>query len=419
MPTAAVIRPFVFLLAVAALCACAGSPPDDAGTAQRMAPPEAPVPARIAFWDTPQRGANSMNMRPPDRRYFDALHATGARWVRLAPDKWPTAGERDFLIGNADDYRGLVAADLRTLRGVLDDAHAAGVRVVLAPLSLPLLRWRQHNDNQPDSRLWQSLDNQQPAQAFWRDLAGALKGHPALVAYNLINEPAPELGAGLAEHAAPAVMQAWYAAHANGPRDLRRFYAGLVAAVREVDAGMPLMLDAGWYAAADAFGYWPAPLDDPYLLYSVHMYEPYAATSAPNQKRAVAWRYPGQVPYGGRPQHWDAARVADYLALPVHWASRHGVDRRRLVVGEFGCMRRWPDCPAYLRDVLAVLETHQLHWAFYAFREDGWDGMDYELGERALPWSYWQAEARGEMPEPPRRDTPLFRILRDALRPAR
>ncbi|KAG0770878.1 hypothetical protein G6F22_017001 [Rhizopus arrhizus] len=70
----------------------------------------------------------------------------------------------------------------------------------------------------------------------------------------------------------------------------------LIARIREVDTEMPLMLDAGWYAAADGFNYWPAPLDDAKLLYSVHMYEPYAATSAPNQKRAKPWRYPGSLP---------------------------------------------------------------------------------------------------------------------------
>lgn len=369
----------------------------------------------MAFWAAQRRGANSMNQRPPDRAYFQALRATGATWVRLVPDKWPTAGKRDFLIGDADHYEGLVQADLAVLRRVLDDAHAAGMPVVLTPLSLPLLRWRQHNDNRLDDRLWRSLDNQQPAQAFWRDLATALKGHPALVGYNLINEPAPEGGGGLPEHAPAAAMRAWYAQAQGGSRDLRHFYAGLIAAVRQADAAMPLMLDAGWYAAADAFSYWPAPLEDKNVLYSVHMYEPYAATSAPNQRRSTPYRYPGTVPFGDAEAHWDAQRVADYLQQPMTWARAHGIAANRMVVAEFGCMRRWPDCPAYLRDVLSVLGREQVHWAFYAFREDGWDGMDYELGDRPLPMAYWEAQAKGLAPEPPRRDTALFRLIGNAL----
>ena len=180
---------------------------------------------------------------------------------------------------------------------------------------------------------------------------------------------------------------------------------------------MPLMLDAGWYAAADAFDYWPAPLDDTKLLYSVHMYEPYAATSAPNQKRATPHRYPAEVPFGPGKQRWDAARVRSYLQQPMDWAKTHGIGANRMVIGEFGCMRRWPDCAAYLRDVLAVAEQQQVHWAFYAFREDGWDGMDYELGDKALPGAYWQAVEKGEAVPPPRSlQAPLFAPILQRLK---
>ncbi|MFL0350902.1 glycoside hydrolase family 5 protein [Stenotrophomonas lactitubi] len=373
--------------------------------------------ADITFWDTPQRGGNSFNEAPPGKAYFQALRDTGATWVRLTPDKWRSAGGRDFLMGDADHYQGLVEADVTTLRRALDDANAVGLKVVLVPLSLPLLRWKQKNGDVVDQRLWQSFDNHAPAQRFWRDLAAALKGHPALAGYNLINEPAPEYGTTLAEHASREDMLKWYAGVQGGPRDLRQLYTELVASVREVDADMPLMLDAGWYAAADAFDYWPAPLDDTKLLYSVHMYEPYAATSAPNQKRSKPYRYPAEVPFGDRSERWDAARVRSYLQQPMDWAKTHGIGANRMVIGEFGCMRRWPDCGRYLRDVLDVAEQQKVHWAFYAFREDGWDGMDYELGDKPLPGSYWQAVEKGEAVQPPRSmQAPLFAPILQRLK---
>lgn len=373
--------------------------------------------ADITFWDTPQRGGNSFNEAPPDKAYFQALRDTGATWVRLTPDKWRSAGGRDFLMGDADHYQGLVQADVTTLRRALDDANAVGLKVVLVPLSLPLLRWKQKNGDVVDQRLWQSFDNHAPAQRFWRDLAAALKGHPALAGYNLINEPAPEYGTTLAEHASREDMLKWYAGVQGGPRDLRQLYMELVASVREVDAEIPLILDAGWYAAADAFDYWPAPLDDAKLLYSVHMYEPYAATSAPNQKRSKPYRYPAEVPFGYRSERWDAARVRSYLQQPMDWAKTHGIGANRMVIGEFGCMRRWPDCGRYLRDVLDVAEQQKVHWAFYAFREDGWDGMDYELGDKPLPGSYWQAVEKGEAVQPPRSmQAPLFAPILQRLK---
>ncbi len=88
----------------------------------------------IAFWDVPRRGSNCFNEAPPDAGYFKALRGYGATWVRLTFSKWKSARTGDFLFGSLDDYRSLVDEDLATFRGVLDDAHAAGLRVVLVPL---------------------------------------------------------------------------------------------------------------------------------------------------------------------------------------------------------------------------------------------------------------------------------------------
>lgn len=370
----------------------------------------------IDFWNTPRHGGNSFNRLPPDQSYFQALSGYGATWVRLSYDKWKPEG-RDFLLGDADAYNGLSQQDLAQLKTVLDNAHAAGLKVVIAPLSLPGMRWSQNNQGQFDDRLWQDKRYWAQAVNFWRDLAQALKDHPAVAAYNLINEPAPERNAGLAEHAEQQRMQQWYAGEQGGPRDLPALYRELVAAIREVDVSTPIMVDAGWYAAADAFGYWPAALADGRVLYSVHMYEPYSATSAPNMARKQPIPYPGPTPFGGKREQWDGERVAAYLQKPLDWADAVGVPRSRLVVGEFGCMRRLAGCKQYLEDVLTVLDKQQLHWAFYSFREDNWDGMDYELGAAKVPWRYWQAIDKGEPDPVARQATAEFEPIRRRLAP--
>lgn len=368
------------------------------------------------FWNSPQKGGNSFNTAPPQQEYFDALARYGATWVRLSYDKWQPE-QRDFLLGDADHYQGLQANDVAQLKTILDRAHAAGLKVVIAPLSLPGMRWSQNNGDVFDDRLWQNRDYWRQAAAFWRDLAGELKDHPAVAAYNLINEPAPEKHGGLAEHASPADMSAWYAREAGGTRDLPAFYEQVLEAIREVDPLTPVMLDAGWYAAADAFSYWPQALDDSRVLYSVHMYEPYAATSAPNLKREKPYPYPGTVPFGGAMQSWNGARVAEYLRQPMQWAKTAGLPLNRLVIGEFGCMRQLPGCRQYLDDVLKVLDGTPLHWAFYSFREDTWDGMDYELGTGALPWRYWQALEQGKPDPLPRVPTQVFEPILRRLAP--
>ncbi|MFV3285470.1 glycoside hydrolase family 5 protein [Pseudomonas sp. NY15356] len=368
----------------------------------------------IDFWDTPRHGGNSFNRLPPDQAYFEALKGYGATWVRLSYDKWKPE-RRDFLMGDADAYKGLVAADLASLKATLDNAHAAGLKVVIAPLSLPGMRWAQNNQGTFDDRLWQDKAYWAQAADFWRDLALALKGHPAVAAYNLINEPAPEMRGGLAEHAEPGRMRQWYAQAQGSARDLPAFYRQVVAAIREVDTVTPVMLDAGWYAAADAFGYWPAPLQDARVLYSLHMYEPYQATSAPNMARKQPIPYPGPAPFGGKREHWGAERVAEYLQQPLAWVDAMKIPRSRLVVGEFGCMRQLAGCKQYLEDVLTVLDQNKLHWAFYSFREDNWDGMDYELGSAKVPWRYWQAIDKGEPDPLVRQATAEFEPIRQRL----
>ena len=368
----------------------------------------------IHFWDKPQHGGNSFNRLPPDQAYFDALHGYGAGWVRLSYDKWKPA-KRDFLLGDADHYDGIPAADLATLKDTLDRADKAGLKVVITSLSLPGMRWAQNNGGTFDGRLWQDKTWWEESARFWSDLATALKDHPAVAAYNIINEPAPEKKNGLAEHAPAADMKAWYAANKGTARDLGAFYETVIAAIRKVDPKTPVMVDAGWYAAADAFGYWPAPLSDDKVLYSFHMYEPYAATSAPNMKRDKPYAYPGEVPFGEGTEKWDRKKVADYLAQPVDWAKQVGLPANRLVAGEFGCMRRWEGCKAYLDDVLTALDSHNLHWAFYSFREDSWDGMDYELGSKKVHWSYWEAIDAGKPDPVKRKATPEFEIIRKRL----
>ncbi|OCP00556.1 MULTISPECIES: cellulase family glycosylhydrolase [unclassified Ensifer] len=361
----------------------------------------------ISFWDTPQHGGNSFNRLPPDEAYFKALAGYGATWVRLSYDKWKPA-QRDYLIGDADKYEGIPAADIKTLRETLDRADKAGLKVVIAPLSLPGMRWAQNNGNRFDGRLWQDKAWWGQAARFWRDLARELKDHPAVAAYNIVNEPAPEKKNGLAEHADAKAMQAWYEEKTGSASDLRAFYDEVIAAIREVDAATPIMVDAGWYAAADAFSYWPSGLTDQKVLYSFHMYEPYAATSAPNMKRDRPYAYPGRVPFGEGEETWDRTRVTGYLAAPVQWARDKGVPLNRLVAGEFGCMRLWSGCKTYLEDVLTALDKDDLHWAFYSFREDAWDGMDYELGSKKVGWKYWQQMEANERDTTPRKATPEF-----------
>lgn len=370
----------------------------------------------IHFWDTPQHGGNSFNRLPPDDTYFTSLKGYGATWVRLSWDKWEPQG-RDFLIGDVDNYQQISPVDLATLKQVLARADKAGLKVVITPLSLPWMRWSQNNGGAFDDRLWQDKKHWETAARFWRDLALALKDQPGIAAYNLINEPAPEKMGGIGEQASAAELRAWYQHQQGGTRDLPAFYNQLIAAIREVDSTTPVMVDGGWYGSARGFSGWPVALKDSRVLYSFHMYEPYDFTSVPNARRKKPFIYPGEVSFGGKMTQWNADAVATWMSAPYTWAQQHAVPANRVVAGEFGCVRSLQGCTQYLEDVLQVLDKRQAHWAFYSFREDAWDGMDYELGSKKVPWAYWQAMEKNQPDPVARQATPEFEPIRKRLQP--
>ncbi|MRD40123.1 glycosyl hydrolase family 5, partial [Bacillus thuringiensis] len=108
---------------------------------------------------------NFMNSTSLPENYKSAKEAN-IEYVRLAPDKWakdkdflfedkPDTSGKDFLIGNSDNYQGLVKEDLEKLKADLDAAQSQGMKVVVTMLSLPGDRWRQFNNNKNDDRIWE------------------------------------------------------------------------------------------------------------------------------------------------------------------------------------------------------------------------------------------------------------------------
>jgi hypothetical protein len=369
---------------------------------------------KISFWDTQRKGANCFNVAPSEA-WFAAAHALGVDWVRLAYAKWKGQG-RDFLMGDADHFQGVVQQDFARLVEVLDWAQKYDIKVVIAPLGLPGNRWIQNNDNRRDLRLWNDKIHWQQSAAFWRELAASLKDHPAVCAYNILNEPTPEMETGLVEHGDVSRYEAWYRKHRGTSHDLPAFYATVIAAIRQVDPQTPIMLDAGWFAQPSAFVYWPRVRDDK-VLYAFHMYEPYAFTNHQNFRREEPYVYPGEIPYAEKKVDWNKRQMERYLSPFFKWAESREIPINRLVCGEFGCYRRNPGAAAYLADVIGILNERGLHWAFYSFREDGWDGYDYELGTESLGAAYWQAREAGQNPPLVRRDNPLFDVIKSQFSP--
>jgi len=341
----------------------------------------------IEYWDRQRIGANWFN-QVPTREWLEAAAKANIKLVRLAFGKWK-GKRRDFLLGSADNYAGLVAEDFATLERCLDIAGSLGVRIVLTPLGLPGARNRQLNDGRPDPRLWTDPEYVPQAIEFWQDVARRLKGHPAIAAYDLINEPHPEK-----YHGKPTFWRQgfteWYRKVQGTPGDLNRFNRELVAGIRRIDPDVPIVVESGLHATPWAFEYLE-PLADAGIIYSFHMYEPYEYTT--RRINRGRFSYPGEtwIEDLGVRRHFDSRALAEFLDPVRSWARRYRIPPGRIFAGEFGCDRRAKGAALYLADLVAVFNREGWHWAFYAFREDGWDAMDYELGTVRPGDRYWAA----------------------------
>jgi endoglucanase len=366
----------------------------------------------MAFWRTPRKGANLFNVVETTER-FAAARTMGLEYIRLTPSKWKGSG-RDFLLGDADNFKGIPPKDWSHLSQMLDNAAKHRLKVILVPLSLPGCRWRQQNGNTNDLRLWQDTTYHQQTAAFWQELARKLKGHPAVYGYNLLNEPTPEMVGkyGGFEEKDP---MAWASKVRGTPADLNGFYKKIITAIREIDQDTPIVLDSAEYASPLAF---PAleRQNDSRILYSFHMYEPYSYTNfKENQGR---FTYPGLIEHNGSPKEmWNIAKMRLFLRRIRTWADANNVPPAQIMVGEFGVNRRVAGAERYVEDLVRLFNEYRWHWAFYSFREDEWEGMDYELGSGKLPAAYWYAQEKQKSVQMFRRGGPIWDVIQREFKP--
>lgn len=345
---------------------------------------QSPAPDPMAFWSEQRRGANFFNEIETEQRIADAASA-GLEFIRLTPSKWRDEAGQGLFGDLTTPYEGLNPALTTHLIAMLDAAQTHDIKVVLTLLDMPCMYGRQGDDPDTAAALWRDEACLDETAAAWTDLAAAVAAHPALVGFNPMNEPQP--APALAEiEAAGDDFNAFVETHRGTAADLDAFNARMITAIRSVDSTTPIHLEPDLYAAPAALTAM-APVEDPRVLYSVHLYPSWLyGTHRANQGR---FSYPDAMPinWNGDTERWEEDRLCALMTPVMDWAEAHQIPREQLVVSEFGVSRRVEGAQAYMRDMVDCLETHDLHWAFYAYREDSWDEMDYELAPDASAWA--------------------------------
>ncbi len=369
---------------------------------------------KLAFWDEQRKGANGVGGIDANE-WFGAAAGFGIEYVRLCPVTWSGVG-RDFLIGDADNFTHIPSEDMKKLKAVLDVAEKHDVKIVLTMFSLPGARYRQDNDYKFDYRLWNQESFQQQAIQFWVELATTLKDHPAIVAYNPLNEPHPARQFKF-ESGRTKGFSKWLKKNKGKTTDLNLFNKRIVEAIREVDDETPIMLDCWFHDSPDGFPFLE-PLKDDAVLYSFHCYYPWEYTAWRINKERFS--YPDKMPKGSskKTARWTQQNLLNHIQPVVKWAKKNQIETNRIVAGEFGCDRKVSGAKEYLSDLISIFNEKGWHWAFYTFRSPDWEGMDYELGTEKVNWKYWQAREAGKNHEDliERRDNPLWEIFKSEFK---
>jgi endoglycosylceramidase len=303
--------------------------------------------------------------------YFARMAAWGLRTARM-PFSWealePTRGTFDELW--LSRYEAMVDAagahDIRVIVDFHQDVFARpycgdGFPLWTLPEPVPpmpddcktwfLGYFIDPNQRAAFDRFWQNADGIQDAmEGMWRHMAKRLWAHPAVIGFEIINEPAE----GSAE------VEVW------APEVLTPFINRIAAAIREEAPGALLFFDSTGVEATNQTTSMARP-DGQDLAFAPHFYDEtifIAGDGDPAGANAVAG--------------W--AKFRDQWQLPV-------------LVGEFGIPRTGGAVTTYSRAVWNALDANLLHGTVWEYSDapDEWNeegmsivGLDGEEAPSAL-----------------------------------
>lgn len=396
---------FLILIFLLSACRPAPTPPPAAPTALPAPLTSTPTPTpaldKWSLWTngTQLRGANLwQRIRVPDldgdllgsgyigppyaQSDFDRLAAAGANYVNLSIPGLFTERPPYVLDEGAQ----------ANLDSLLEMAGRAGLYAVISFRTGPgRSDFTFYRDGAGDwfdpALLIETVWTEQAAQdawvEMWRVTAERYRGNPIVVGYDLMVEPN-----------ADEVLLDIY--------DPAEFYPRLTAAIREVDAETPILVNPMGWGSVRWLPYLE-PVDAERIVYAAHQYGPFLYT---HQQPEEDKPYPGEfdITWDGLPDRFDRAWLEAYLAPLEEFHRRTGAP---VAVNEFGVARWAPGAADFLRDEIAWFETRGLNHAIWVWEPtyEPW----YTWGDRAMYYPFGPDPANFTEVE-----NDLWRVIREA-----
>jgi len=293
------------------------------------------------------RGFNT-NSRYVDGELVKRLHKWGANVIRInihtdlghtVPD---TLSVENALIPYV---KGIANID-----SALEQCKKLGIKVILCPSNIVGRKidvfWQKDSgQNYRDhlAQLWIALDQR-------------YHGHPAIIAYDVLNEPNYKNGQ----------SDSWH----------KDMLPKAIAAIRSVNKRIWLIIEPGPWGLPSGFVNQPV-IDDPYVIYSFHHYAPHNYTHQGVRKKREHTR--GKLVYPGKLQMFDTSPLIEWNLQQLEASMQAAIDfakknKVRMLVGEFGLPRWAPGRGQWVTDSIAIFEKHGFDWLFHT--PCGWTGWN-------------------------------------------
>jgi hypothetical protein len=190
---------------------------------------------------------------------------------------------------------------------------------------------------------------------MWRFTAERYQDNPVVMGYDLMCEPN-----------ANALLDIWdpetfYDQYTDTGYDWNAWYPDLVSAIREADSSTPILVGGNSYSDIAWLPY-IKPVDDSYIVYTIHQYSPHEYTH--QEPPDLARTYPGyfDTDYDANPETFDRDWLEDLLFLADDFIAKQNAI---IVVNEFGVERWEPGAADYVRDEMDFFEQHGWNYALW------------------------------------------------------
>ena len=226
---------------------------------------------------------------------------------------------------------------IKYLMRAVDWAAKYNLKIILDLHAAPgAQNYDWHSDSMGKALLWESNANQEKVFVLWEKLAAQFKDNPAILGYDLLNEP----------------VVYGNDAHAK----IIRFYQTLIKRIRAIDQEKTLFLEGNiWSQQIDFL----SGLIDKNISISVHSYEPfdYALNVTPGLK------FPGPCPR----TVWDESELRKHLEKYYAFANKN---KTSIFVGEFGINWRGGYCGelVWLKTMFGCLNDFNFSWTYWTYK---------------------------------------------------